>query len=101
MYKIDYSKPGSDEYIRGFANLLASWGVDFIKMDFVGPGGGNQPADTRDDLRHWSAALESDKATDLAGTLQQPEDRVHRRLESRPATAGASAMIWKPITRRS
>ena len=56
-YKIDYSKPGATEYIQGYANLLASWGVDFIKMDFVGPGGGNNPADNRDDLRQWHAAI--------------------------------------------
>ena len=56
-YKIDYGKPGATEYIQGYANLLASWGVDFIKMDFVGPGGGNQSADNRDDLKQWSTAL--------------------------------------------
>jgi alpha-galactosidase len=56
-YKIVYSKPGAAAYIQGYADLLASWGVDFIKMDFVGPGGGNQAADNRDDLQHWSDAL--------------------------------------------
>ncbi|MGH1555861.1 glycoside hydrolase family 27 protein [Streptomyces sp. L7] len=39
-YRIDFSKPGAAEYVQGYADLFASWGVDYIKMDFVGPGGG-------------------------------------------------------------
>jgi hypothetical protein len=57
-YKIDYTRPGSAEYIQSSANLIASWGVDFIKMDFVGPGGGHVQADNRDDIQHWRAALD-------------------------------------------
>ena len=56
-YRIDYSKPGAKEYIQSYADLLAGWGVDYIKMDFVGPGGGNVKADTRDDIQQWQAAL--------------------------------------------
>jgi alpha-galactosidase len=56
--KIDYTKPGAVEYVQGYANLLASWGVDFIKMDFVGPGGGGGSADNRDDIQQWRAALD-------------------------------------------
>jgi len=56
-YRIDYSKPGAKEYIQSYADLMASWGVDYIKMDFVGPGGGNVKADNREDLRQWHAAL--------------------------------------------
>jgi hypothetical protein len=56
--KIDYTKPGAVEYVQGFADLLASWGVDFIKMDFVGPGGGGGSADNRDDIQQWRAALD-------------------------------------------
>ena len=29
--------------------MFASWGVDYVKMDFVGPGGGHVPADNRPD----------------------------------------------------
>jgi alpha-galactosidase len=43
--RIDLTKPGSHEYIQSLANLYASWGIDYIKMDFVGPGGGRVPAD--------------------------------------------------------
>jgi hypothetical protein len=56
--KIDYSRPGAHEYIQSCADLLASWGVDFIKMDFVGPGGGRVPADNRADIQAWRQALD-------------------------------------------
>ncbi|WP_329125457.1 NEW3 domain-containing protein [Streptomyces sp. NBC_01465] len=56
-YRIDYSKPGAQEYIQGYADLFASWGVDYIKMDFVGPGGGLVPADNRPDMKAWHEAI--------------------------------------------
>src|SRR5690349_3877172 len=43
-WRIDYSKPGAQQYIQSYADMYASWGVDYIKMDFVGPGGGQHPA---------------------------------------------------------
>ena len=55
--KIDFTKPGADAYVQSQANLLAGWGVDYIKMDFVGPGGGRIAADNRPDIEHWHAAL--------------------------------------------
>ena len=58
--KIDYHKPGAMAYIQSCANLLAHWGVDFIKMDFVGPGGGVQGfrrTNNRPDIAHWAQAL--------------------------------------------
>jgi hypothetical protein len=58
-YHIDFTKPGAKEYIQSYADLLASWGVDYVKMDFVGPGGGNTKADTREDIRQWQAALKN------------------------------------------
>jgi len=56
--RIDYGKPGAAAYVQSQANLLASWGVDYIKMDFVGPGGGRVAADNRPDIEHWHAAIE-------------------------------------------
>jgi alpha-galactosidase len=56
-WRIDYSRPGAAEYVQSQADLVASWGVDYIKMDFVGPGGGNNPADNRSDMEHWHQAL--------------------------------------------
>jgi hypothetical protein len=55
--KIDFSKPGAQQYIQSQANLLASWGVDYIKMDFVGPGGGNVAADNTGDIEAWHEAI--------------------------------------------
>jgi alpha-galactosidase len=56
--KIDYTKPGAVEYVQGYANLFASWGVDHVKFDFVGPGGGGGNADNQDDVKQWRAALD-------------------------------------------
>lgn len=39
--KIDYTKPGAQEYINSLIDLYASWGVDFIKLDAVTPGSYN------------------------------------------------------------
>jgi hypothetical protein len=57
-YRIDYAKPGAKEYVQSYADMLASWGVDYIKMDFVGPGGGNVKADTREDIKQWHQAIQ-------------------------------------------
>jgi alpha-galactosidase len=40
-YKIDFTKPGAQEYINSLVNLYASWGIDFIKLDGVTPGSYN------------------------------------------------------------
>lgn len=32
-YKVDYSKPGAQEYYNSCFELYASWGVDFVKID--------------------------------------------------------------------
>ncbi|HWD81943.1 MAG TPA: CBM35 domain-containing protein [Kribbella sp.] len=37
-YKIDYASPCAQKYADSIVDLFASWGVDFIKMDGVGPG---------------------------------------------------------------
>lgn len=58
-YRIDYSKPGAVQYIQSYANLVASWGVDYIKFDFVGPGGGKVAADNRADMQQWMTALQA------------------------------------------
>src|SRR5438094_3029775 len=57
-WRIDFTKPGAVEYVQSYADLLASWGVDYIKMDFVGPGGGRNPADNTADVAQWRAALD-------------------------------------------
>lgn len=56
-YRIDFSKPAAAAYIRSQVAQFDRWGADFIKMDFVGPGGGNLAADNREEMRQWHAAL--------------------------------------------
>jgi len=50
MYFIDYSKPGAQEYVNSFANLYASWGVDYLKIDGVG-------SSDIPDVQAWDKAL--------------------------------------------
>jgi alpha-galactosidase len=50
MYAIDYATPAGQDYIDGWADELASWGVDYVKLD--GVGSWDIP-----DVRAWSAAL--------------------------------------------
>jgi Alpha galactosidase A/Alpha galactosidase C-terminal beta sandwich domain len=33
MVGIDYNKPGAQEYTNSWVNMLAAWGVDYIKID--------------------------------------------------------------------
>jgi alpha-galactosidase len=78
--RIDFTKPGADAYVQSQADLLASWGVDYIKMDFVGPGGGRVAADNRPDIEHWHAAL------------QRTGRPIH--LELSNSLSFANAAIW-------
>jgi len=60
FYRIDFHKPGARRYVQSCADLFAHWGVDFIKMDFVGPGGGRhgfRKTDNRPDIAAWAKAL--------------------------------------------
>lgn len=50
MVAIDYSKPGAQEFVNSWANMLASWGVDYIKID--GMQNRNVP-----DIKAWSNAI--------------------------------------------
>jgi len=56
-FRIDFSKPAAAVYIRSQVAQFDAWDIDFIKFDFVGPGGGNVPADNREELRQWHAAV--------------------------------------------
>jgi hypothetical protein len=83
-WRIDFTKPGAREYVQSYADLFASWGVDYIKMDFVGPGGGHNPADNTEDVRQWRAAL----------------DRTHRpvHLELSNSLSFDAARAWAGYT---
>lgn len=58
-YKIDYSKPGAQEYTNSVVALFASWGVDLIKLDGVTPGSDsyNLSIDNRADVAAWSKGI--------------------------------------------
>jgi alpha-galactosidase len=56
-YKIDYTRPGARAYIQSIVDQFARWKIDFVKLDFVGPGGGNLPADNREDIHQWHLAI--------------------------------------------
>ncbi|MGA8594008.1 MAG: CBM35 domain-containing protein [Bryobacteraceae bacterium] len=58
-YKIDYTKPGAQEYTNSVVALFASWGVDLIKLDGVTPGSDsyNLSIDNRPDVAAWSEAI--------------------------------------------
>jgi hypothetical protein len=58
-YKIDYSSPCAQAYVDSVADVLAGWGVDFLKLDGVGPGSfqGGDNHDNTQDVAAWSTAL--------------------------------------------
>ncbi len=58
-YKIDFTKPGAQEYMNSVVALFASWDVDFIKLDGVTPGSYSDglSIDNRADVAAWSKAI--------------------------------------------
>ncbi|MDF2441248.1 MAG: alpha-galactosidase, partial [Abditibacteriota bacterium] len=58
-HAIDFSKPGSHEYIQSIADLFASWKIDFLKFDGVTPGSDHYDLkiDARADVEAWGKAL--------------------------------------------
>jgi hypothetical protein len=60
-YQLNFSSPCTVKYIQSEANELASWGVDFLKIDGVGPGSGQGDAahDNVPDINAWHAALQA------------------------------------------
>jgi hypothetical protein len=56
MYYIDYTKAGSQAFIDSWAKLLASYGVDYLKIDGVG-------AADIPDVQAWSKALKNSGRT--------------------------------------
>ncbi|MEU5869180.1 carbohydrate-binding protein [Nonomuraea sp. NPDC047529] len=50
MYRLKYSHPGAQAFIDSWANQMASWGVDYLKIDGV-------DATTVADVEAWDRAL--------------------------------------------
>ena len=57
--KIDFTKPGAQEYVDSIVELFSSWGFDFIKLDAVTPGSysNDLSIDNRADVEAWSNAI--------------------------------------------
>jgi len=51
MYSIDYTKPGAQDFVNSWADLLAEWEVDYLKLDAV------RDANVAD-VAAWSKALQ-------------------------------------------
>ncbi|GAA1510150.1 fibronectin type III domain-containing protein [Kribbella lupini] len=63
-YKINYASPCAQKYADSIVNLFASWGVDFIKMDGVGPGSWKGAPDdpnhnNTEDVEAWWRAVQN------------------------------------------
>jgi hypothetical protein len=58
-YKIDFSNPCSQYYLDSIAREFAGWGIDFLKLDGVGPGSfkSGPNYDNTSDVRAWATAL--------------------------------------------
>ena len=54
--KIDFTKPGAQEFIDSIAALWASWGIDYLKLDGVGPGSDSE-IDSRDNVKAYYLAF--------------------------------------------
>jgi hypothetical protein len=50
MVRINYDKPGAQEYTNSWVNMLAAWGVDYIKID------GMKDSNAAD-VKAWSEAI--------------------------------------------
>ncbi len=108
FYKMDFSKPGAVEYVQSSADLLASYGVDFIKFDFVGPSTRSK-VDNRQDVKQWYTALQKSRPIwfELSNNLRLTEAddwkqssngwRIDGDIEAHTATA---LTLWSKISRR-
>jgi hypothetical protein len=50
-YKVDFTNPCAQAWVDSIAQMLAGWGIDFVKLDGVGPGsfkGGENYTNTAD-----------------------------------------------------
>jgi hypothetical protein len=59
-YQMDFASPCAQKYIDSVADELAGWGVDFLKVDGVGPGSnqGDAAHNNIPDVQAWHSALQ-------------------------------------------
>jgi hypothetical protein len=63
MLQIDYSKPGAQAYVNSVVDELASWGVDYIKLDGITNSNGA-------DIKAWQAAIHQSGRSMVLDTTQ-------------------------------
>jgi hypothetical protein len=58
-YKMNFDNPCAQKYIDSIAQVIAGYGVDFLKLDGVGPGSfkGSENYDNTSDVKAWHTAL--------------------------------------------
>ena len=50
MVRIDYNKPGAQQFVNSWVDMLAAWGVDYIKID-------GMTDNNVGDIKAWSQAI--------------------------------------------
>jgi hypothetical protein len=63
MRRIDYNKPGAQAYVDSIVDELASWGVDYIKLDGITDQNGP-------DIKAWQAAIHQSGRSIVLDTTQ-------------------------------
>ncbi|MFE0330508.1 fibronectin type III domain-containing protein [Streptomyces sp. NPDC003753] len=60
-YQLNFASPCTTQYIQSVADELAGWGVDFLKIDGVGPGSfqGDDAHNNVPDIQAWHTALQN------------------------------------------
>jgi len=111
--KIDFTKPGAQEYMNSVVALFASWGIDFIKLDGVTPGSYSNDLhiDNRLDVAAWSKAIAAsgrpiwftiswDLSADYASVWEQYANA--RRIDDDVECEGRCATLtnWSRIYKR-
>jgi hypothetical protein len=108
--KIDFTKPGAQQYVNSVVAQFASWGFDAIKLDGVTPGSGddNLIVDNRAEVQAWSQAIAaSGRPMGLTVSWALDHDYVStwqnyanaRRIEDDVNCYCATETQWKDITR--
>ena len=102
MHSIDYSKPGAHEYVQAWANQLAAWGADFVKLDGIGNGNVS-------DVQAWSQALQQTGRAihfNLANSLDANNGGTWKqyanswRIDADVACFCATQVTWSTVVNR-
>ena len=71
MVRIDYDKPGAQQFINSWVDMLAAWGIHYIKIDGMQ---NNVP-----DIRAWSTAYTAKWVADASSTSPRGKARKRHR----------------------